>query len=88
MVFAEGYNTYDTARAYARTKMPPLNILIHVGDKGFNYQNNLAYMEFLRELKIPFEFIIVPGVPHSATKIYEKSGLEIMKFHERNFRVH
>lgn len=86
LIFAEGYNTYDTARAYAKTMQPPLNILIHVGDEGFNYENNLAYMEFLRELKIPFSPIIVPGVPHSATKIYEKAGLQIMKFHERNFQ--
>jgi len=86
LIFAEGYNTYDTARAYAKHKSPPLNILIHVGDEGFNYENNLAYMEFLKGLQIPFEHIIVPGVPHSAVKIYEKAGLQIMKFHEKNFQ--
>lgn len=86
LIFAEGYNTYDTARAYAKQMSPPLNILIHVGDEGFNYENNLAYMDFLRELKIPFDHVIVPGVPHSAIKIYEKAGLQIMKFHEENFQ--
>jgi enterochelin esterase-like enzyme len=85
LVFAEGYNTYDTARVYAKTKSPALNILIHVGDEGFNYQNNLRYMDFLRDLEIPFDFVVTPGAPHSATKIYEKNGLDIMKFHERNF---
>ena len=86
LVFAEGYNTYDTAREFAGTGSRKLKILIHVGTKGFNYENNLAYMEFLDGLEIPYEKLIVEGVPHSAAKIYEKQGLQIMKFHERNFR--
>lgn len=85
LVFAEGYNTWDLAREYARNPKPPLNILVHVGTKGFNYQNNLEYMEFLTSLKIPFERLIVEGVPHSAQLIYEKCGTELMNFHAANF---
>lgn len=79
--FAAGYNTYDLARAYAKNPTPRLNILIHVGTRGFNYQNNLAYMKFLDGLKIPYQKLIVEGVPHSAGAIYKKSGLELMGFH-------
>lgn len=86
LVFVKGDNTYDLARRYAKQPAPPLRILIHVGTKGFNYQNNLAYMEFLKSLKIPFEKLIVPDVPHSAIKIYEKEGLKIMQFHAENFQ--
>jgi len=85
--FARGYNTYDLARRYAVNPKPPLKILIHVGTKGFNYQNNLAYMTFLDELKIPYQKLIVPEAPHSAMVIYQKQGLRIMKFHEENFRA-
>lgn len=85
LVFAEGYNTWDLARAYAKNPKPPLRILIHVGTKGFNYENNLEYMEFLTSLKIPYERLIVEGVPHSAGLIYEKRGLELMKFHATSF---
>jgi hypothetical protein len=84
--FAPGYNTYDLAREYAENPTPPLFILIFVGTKGFNYENNLAYMEFLESLKVPFQRLIVEGAPHSARIIYEKRGLEIMKFHAENFR--
>lgn len=84
--FAPGYNTYDLARKYAANPQPPLQILIHVGTRGFNYQNNLAYMEFLDSLKIPYERLVVPDAPHSAKIIYEKSGLTIMKFHADNFK--
>lgn len=85
LVFAPGYNTWDLARQYARNPEPPLRILIHVGTKGFNYENNLDYMTFLDSLKIPYERLIVKGVPHSAVQIYERRGLEIMKFHAANF---
>jgi endo-1,4-beta-xylanase len=85
LVFAPGYNTWDLAREYAKHPEPKLRILIHVGTEGFNYENNLEYMRFLESLKIPFDRLIVEGVPHSAQKIYERHGLEIMKFHAQSF---
>ncbi|MEZ6131780.1 MAG: alpha/beta hydrolase-fold protein [Planctomycetaceae bacterium] len=85
LVFQPGANTYDRARQYAKHPTPPLPILIHVGTKGFNYENNLAYIEFLDTLKIPYERLIVPGAEHSAAQIYEKNGVDIMKFHAKNF---
>jgi endo-1,4-beta-xylanase len=86
LVFAPGYNTWDLAREYAKHPEPKLRILIHVGTKGFNYENNLEYMAFLESLGIPFERLIVPDVPHSAKLIYEKRGLDLMKFHADSFR--
>lgn len=86
LVFALGDNTWDLARKYAQSKEPPIRIMLHVGTQGFNYDNNLEYMKFLESLEIPFERIIVEGVPHSAQKIYEKRGLEIVQFHAENFR--
>jgi len=85
--FAIGDNTWDLAREYAKSDRPRLDLMIYVGTKGFNYQNNLQYMAFLKELAIPFKSLIVEGVPHSGKRIYEKKGLEIMKFHEANFRT-
>jgi len=88
VVFAEGYNAYDTARLYASSKKQkqyPLRILVHVGTKGFNYDNNLAYMRFLNQLGIEFEKLIVQDAPHSARIIYEQQGDALMKFHAHNF---
>ncbi len=84
--FAPGDNTWDLARAFAKSERLPLRILIYVGDKGFNYENNLQYMEHLRSLRIPFESLIVPDAPHSGKIIYEKRAAEIMKFHAQSFR--
>ncbi len=88
IVFAEGYNAYDIARGYARSekqKQYPLRILIHVGTKGFNYENNLEYMKFLNQLGIVFEKLVVQDVRHSARLIYEQQGDALMKFHAQNF---
>ncbi|MGF1578499.1 MAG: alpha/beta hydrolase [Gemmataceae bacterium] len=85
--FAKGYNTWDLARNYAKNPQPKLRILFHVGTKGFNYKNNLEYMDFLKSLKIPFQKLIVGGAPHSARLIYEKRGLRIIQFHDESFRM-
>lgn len=87
LMFVKGDNTYDLARKYAKQPQPELRILIHIGTKGFNYKNNLAYMTFLKALKIPFETLIVPDVPHSAMQIYQKEGLKLMQFHAESFRL-
>ena len=94
--FAEGDNTWDLAKAYAQRlgasatqgeeRPLGLKILVHVGDKGFNYQNNLQWMEYLRSLGIEHQKVIVPGAGHSAMEIYDAKGLEIMKFHASSFQ--
>jgi endo-1,4-beta-xylanase len=61
--------------------------MIYVGTKGFNYENNLEYMDFLSSLGIEFERLVVAGVPHSATGIYAKAAERIMRFHVRNFEA-
>lgn len=84
LVFQPGDNTYDLARRYAANPAPPVRILIHVGTRGFNYQNNLEYMQFLDSLSIPYEKLIVDGVPHSAMEIYARQAETIMQFHANN----
>ncbi|MFT5123937.1 MAG: hypothetical protein ACI9TH_000761 [Kiritimatiellia bacterium] len=86
LVFTAGYNAWDLARVYAKDPHPPLRILFHVGTKGFNYENNLAYMVFLETLKIPFERVIVERAPHSAAAIYEKECIRMMQFHMDSFQ--
>ena len=84
--FAKGYDAWTLAREYSlRKSPPPLKPLIWVGTKGFNYEYNLKYLKYLDSLGIPSERLIVAEAPHSAKIIYEKKGLELMKFHERNF---
>lgn len=89
LTFAAGDNVYDLARSFAmdfaKGDVPMVNWQFHVGTKGFNYENNLAYMEFLRELKIPHQSVIVDGAKHSAKEIYAQRGAEIVRFHLKSF---
>jgi len=85
--FAIGDNTWDLARKYAKDPKPALRILVYVGNKGFNYENNLEWMQHLKSLGIPFDHIIIDDAPHSASIIYQKRGDEIMKFHAESFRL-
>tara|TARA_R110002096_G_scaffold4493_4_gene20772 strand:+ start:1143 stop:2063 length:921 start_codon:yes stop_codon:yes gene_type:complete len=81
-----GYNAWDLAKVYAdKENKVPLKILFWVGTKGFNYEFNLKYMSYMDELGIPYEKLIVPGVAHTANGMYGAQGLELMKFHDRNF---
>ena len=78
-------NTYDLAKVFTESSFS-LRIFVVVGDKDMNYQANLDWMEHLRSLKIPFEHRIIEGVPHNTQMVYEKAGLEIMKFHAESFK--
>ena len=84
--FAEGDNVWDLARDYAQQKPAQVRWMIYVGTKGFNYENNLAYMRFLDSLGIHYEKLIVPDVPHSGGQIYEKAAMKIIQFHADNFK--
>jgi endo-1,4-beta-xylanase len=79
-------NTWDLARKYAAESKRTVRILVVVGDKDMNYQANLDWMDHLKSLKIPFEKRIIEGVPHNTGMVYQKAGLEIMKFHADNFK--
>jgi len=89
--FAAGYNTWDLAKAYAlkkkNTGLPAFRMLVFVGAEGFNYENNLEFMEYLDSLGIPFERLVVPDAPHSAKIIYEKNAIKILGFHQQSFQM-
>lgn len=88
VVFAPGYNAWDLAGTYAeKGSAPKLKPLIWVGTKGFNYEYNLKFMDYLEELNIPYGKLIVPGAAHSTTQIYDAKGLELMRFHDKNFKA-
>lgn len=86
VVFASGYNAWDLAAEYAeRDDKKQLPILLWVGTKGFNYEFNLKFSDYLKTLEIPHKMLVVEGVDHSALRIYEQKGDELMKFHQASF---
>lgn len=84
--FAPGYNAWDLANKFSKqADKADLPILLWVGTKGFNYKFNLKYSAYLKELKIHHSMLITEGAKHSSKEVYEKDGLKLMKFHQRNF---
>jgi S-formylglutathione hydrolase FrmB len=83
-----GYNAWDLAKAYAeRSNKPDLPILLWVGTKGFNYEYNLKFSDYLKKLGVPNQKLIAEDISHSASGIYEKKGLKLMKFHDKHFKT-
>ena len=81
-----GNNTWDLALQYAKQgDVPLVEILVVVGSRDYNYEANLAWMEHLESLGIPFENYVISGVPHNAGEVYEHVGDQVMRFHERCF---
>jgi endo-1,4-beta-xylanase len=85
--FAPGYNAWDLAKKFAEKPEPPLNILLWVGTKGFNYEYNLKFSEYLKKLGLKHDMLIVPEATHSAKMIYEANGNELMQFHQKHFVI-
>jgi len=84
-----GYNAWDLAKAYAdRRDKPPMNILIWDGTRCFNYEFNLKYADYLKQLGIPHDFLSIPDVPHTATGSYDVKGDDIMTHHQKTFEAH
>ena len=84
-----GYNAWDLAKVYAdRKDRPALNILVWDGTKCFNYEFNLQYSAYLKELGIAHEFLSIPDVPHTATGSYDVKGDDIMRHHQKTFDKH
>lgn len=79
-------NCWDLAKAYAdRKDAPKLEPLLWVGTKGYNYETNLEFGDYLTELGIPHKKVIVKDATHKARMIYAEKGLEIMQHHQSNF---
>ena len=82
-----GYNAWDLASKQAlnsKVQTPP--ILLWVGTKGFNYEDNLKYSKHLETLGMAHKMLFAPEIGHSAYGIYALKGLELMQFHQVNFK--
>ena len=80
-------NTWNLAEKFAaRSDRPQMRIFVAVGDEDFNFEGNKEWSTHLKKLGIDHTFVVVPGVPHSSQKMYEKIGNQIMQFHVESFR--
>jgi enterochelin esterase-like enzyme len=70
--------------ALARQNVDKINgkvrFLLIVGDKDLTYASHAPFIEALNELKVPYEYEVLPGVEHNLGKYYEQTGTKLVKF--------
>jgi endo-1,4-beta-xylanase len=79
-------NVFYLARRYAADPQPPIRFLLVVGTKDVNYASNLEYMTLLRDLKIPFDQMVLDGVAHSNREYYERMHTATLRYHAESFQ--
>lgn len=57
------------------------------GDADGLYGSNVKFKALLDSLKIPVDWVSVPGVAHNTQGLYEDSGLESLRFFEESFAL-
>lgn len=62
-----------------------LPIRIVIGTDDFSLGGAKVARDRLEQLKIAFEFELIQGVDHNLHKLYQRCGLEGLKFHVRHF---
>jgi enterochelin esterase-like enzyme len=70
--------------ALARQNVEKINgkvrLLLIVGDKDLTYSSHAPFIEALKELKLPYEYQVLPGVEHNLGVYYEQTGPKMVKF--------
>jgi hypothetical protein len=57
-----------------------VRFLLIVGDKDLTYASHAPFIEALNELKVPYEYEVLPGVEHNLGKYYEQTVTKLVKF--------
>lgn len=58
---------------------PNLNLTIIVGDVDKTFEENERFSEYLNELQIKHDYIVLPGVDHSMVQVFKAGGNEIFE---------
>jgi S-formylglutathione hydrolase FrmB len=64
-----------------------LPIRLVIGTEDFSLDGAKSVRDRLEELKIAFEFELVQDVDHNINKLYERCGVDGLKFHAKHFHT-
>ena len=88
LVFAPGDDMWTHTENYANhcSQRFPVKVLLHVGDEmDNNHEGNIAYDQFLTDLEIEHDFIIIPDQKHGSSA-YVRIHDKILAFQNDAFR--
>jgi len=73
-----------SAAALARQNVDKIigkvRFLLIVGDKDLTFASHAPFIEALKDLKVPYEYQVLPGVEHNLGVYYEQTGTKFVKF--------
>ena len=85
--FGPGDDAYSLASTYAEQPAnAPLAILVWVGTDDFNYLATLEYLDYLSNLSLSAERLIVPDIGHEPFAMFGACGEDILRFFDRHLR--
>lgn len=64
-----------------------LRIRLVCGDSDWLFTSNVKFQAHLDSLKIPSDWVVVPGLAHCTQCLYENVGLESLRFMEESFAL-
>lgn len=74
-------NAWDLAKKYANNPYPPIKLYVLVGTDDENYESNIAWTSYLRELGIHHSITIIEGVGHmEIEKMFDQLGIETLHY--------
>ena len=80
----KGNDAWSLAAVNTRKSSSYPNLLIWSGSEDPNYPSIEIYMDYLDELDIKYNSLIVEGVDHNPLIFYEKSGENLIRFHAKD----
>jgi enterochelin esterase-like enzyme len=81
----EQYSAWGAVKRNADQIRNRLRIRMVCGDQDGLFGTNLKFQALLDELKIPVDWVTVPGVAHDTRGLYRRVGVESLRFMEAGF---
>lgn len=74
-------NSWDLAKMYIENPVFPIKLYVFVGTNDMNYKANIAWTNYLRELKIQHSFTTIEGLNHGEfNKMMEQLGTKTIHY--------
>lgn len=84
--FAE-HDPWSVVRAKQDAVRRGVRVRMVCGDSDGLYDSNVKFKALLDELKIPVDWVSVPGVAHCTQCLYEETGVASLKFIAESFAI-
>lgn len=84
--FAE-HDPWSIVRAKQEEVRRNLRVRMICGDSDGLYDSNVKFKALLDDLKIPVDWVAVPGVAHCTQCLYEETGVESLQFIAASFAL-